>query len=403
MIITALFTFFTLTLLFPLMLVFMQGPSVSAELAMGTALALGGLYVTRQMKELRRVVPYLACMFVYIASAYYWKDHDNDLTAKYTLGLICYLVPAGLLLREFSDRGRGDAVLLGVAIFTLCLAAAGLEVLRTVGVENLVKEVGINLSRSNIENTSYIYLHFFTITNVLIGMSTFGICALAGIVVLSLDAPILLKLVASIAFSMALYANIQVLTRGAVVSAALGIMGTLPWVAVSMGPRRVVRYSAVGLGIVGCLMVYAVLANRAILENARVLVQRISETGDDMRLTHWNEAIGIIQRNIFGGGRGFMQTHTWAHNLFLDTALTAGLPGFLSMCLCVFMASIHILRVLLRGRRALHAVFLVLLSQFLAVFVLSMTSPPSLPLFGFILLVAGFFARPFRPSDQGIA
>jgi O-antigen ligase len=381
----------------------MQGPSVTAELALGAAMAFCGLYVTRRMEDIKRLVPYLGCIFVYIASAYYWKDHDNDLTAKYTLGLFCYLITAGMVLRALVDRGRGNGVLLGLTLFSLCLAAVGMEVLRTVGVETLVKIVGLGLSRSNAENESYTYLHFFTITNVIIGMSTFAISALAGIVVLSLDAPIFIKCVSIFAFGIALYINIEVLTRGAVVSAALGIVGTFPWLAAKMGLRRLLRYSAIGVGALAGLLAFVVLANRAIMENVRILGERISQTGDDARLTHWQEATRLIQRNPLGGGRVFMQTHTWAHNLFLDIALTAGLPGLLSVGLCLMLACLQICRVLLRGRGMLDPVFLVLLSQFLAVLVLSMTSPPSLPLFGLLLLVAGFFARPFRREDQQFA
>ncbi|HZZ19642.1 MAG TPA: hypothetical protein VFE25_09745, partial [Opitutaceae bacterium] len=82
--------FYTFAMLFPLMLIFMQGPSVTAEMALGVALSVGGLFVTRQVRELRRIIPYVVCMVPYMALAYYWKDLDNDLTAKYTLGLILY-------------------------------------------------------------------------------------------------------------------------------------------------------------------------------------------------------------------------------------------------------------------------------------------------------------------------
>jgi hypothetical protein len=389
----------TFSMLLPLMLIFMQGPSVSAELAAGFAISVGGLFLTRQMRELKRAVPYVVCMVPYMALAFYWKDLDNDLTAKYTLGLILYLVPAGLLMREMTDRGQGRGVLLGIIISSLCLAAVGLEVLHTVGIENLVKSMGISLSRNNVENETYKYLHFFVITNVIIGMSTFGVCALTCVVVLILDVPFYAKVLSLVGFGIALYINVQVITRGAIVSAALGMVLSLPWVASVMGPRKVFRYSLLAaMGVAGVLA-YGYFYNRAIWEKLSVLTERISESGDDSRLTHWNEAVGIIQRDIWGGGRGFMQTHTWAHNFFLDTALTAGIPGFLSLLALLLVAFFHIGRVLLRGRRTLDPVFLVLLAMFLAVLVLTMTSPPSLPLFGVLLLAAGFFARPFN-RDQ---
>lgn len=399
MITTSITASVTFGLLLPLIMIFMQGPSVTAELALGTVLAVCGLYVTRRMEDIKRLVPYLACMFVYIATAYYWKDHDNDLTAKYTLGLICYLVTAGMVLRALVDRGRGNGVLLGLALFSLSLAAVGLEVLRTVGVENLVKTMGLSLSRSNVENETFTYLHFFSITNVIIGMSSFAICGLAGIVILSLEAPAFIKCVSIIGFGVALYTNVQVITRGAVISAALGVAGAFPFLAAKMGLRRLVRYSVAGLGALVVVLGFVVFANRSIMENVRFFAERVSQAGDDMRLTHWQEATGLIGRNPFGGGRVFMQTHTWAHNLFLDTALTAGFPGLCSVAFCLLLASLQICRVLLRSRGTLDPVFLVLLAQFLAVFVLAMTSPPSLPLFGFLLLVAGFFARPYNRDD----
>jgi len=396
MILTGFFTFCMLT---PLMLIFMQGPSVSAELGLGCLMAVGGLFLTRQVRELKRMVPYVVCMIPYMALAFYWKDLDNDLTAKYTLGLILYLVPAGLLMREFADRGKGNGVILGIILCALCLAAVGLEVLRTVGIDNLVKTMGLSMSRNNVENESYKYLHFFVITNVIIGMSTFGICALTCIVVLILDVPILVKIVGVLGFAVALYINVQVITRGAIVSAAIGIVFSLPWVAAIMGPKKVFRYAVLAAAVLAGILAYGYFYKRAIWEKLSVLSDRISESGDDTRLTHWNEAVGIIKRDIWGGGRAFMQTHTWAHNFFLDTALTAGIPGFLSLLVLLVLAFLQIGRVLLRGRRLLHPIFLVFLSLFFAVLVLTMTSPPSLPLFGVLLLAAGFFARPFNRDE----
>ena len=396
MIITGFFTFCMLT---PLILIFMQGPSVSAELGLGCMMAVGGLFFTRQIRELKRMVPYLVCMVPYIALAFYWKDLDNDLTAKYTLGLILYLVPAGLMMRELADRGKGNGVIVGIIMCSLCLAAAGLEVLRTVGIENLVKTMGLSLSRNNVENESYKYLHFFVITNVIIGMSTFGICALTCIIVLILDVPVLVKCAGILGFALALYINVQVITRGAIVSAAVGILLSLPWVAGTMGPKKVFRYAVAAATLLAGVLAYGYFFQKAIWEKVSALSERISESGDDSRLTHWNEAVGIIQRDIWGGGRGFMQTHTWAHNFFLDTALTAGIPGFLSLLALLVLVFLHIARVLLRGRRLLHPIFLVILSLFSAVFVLTMTSPPSLPLFGVLLLAAGFFARPFNRDE----
>lgn len=396
MILTGFYTFCMLT---PLMLIFMQGPSVSAELALGCIMAVGGLFLTRQVRELKRMVPYVVCMIPYMALAFYWKDLDNDLTAKYTLGLILYLVPAGLLMREFADRGKGNGVILGIILCSLCLAAVGFEVLRTVGVDNLVKTMGLSMSRNNVENESYKYLHFFVITNVIIGMSTFGICALTCIIVLILDVPILVKVVGVLGFALALYINVQVITRGAIVSAAIGVVFALPWVAAIMGPKKVFRYAVIAATVLAGILAYGYFFKRAIWEKLGVLSDRISESGDDTRLTHWNEAMGIIKRDVWGGGRGFMQTHTWAHNFFLDTALTAGIPGFLSLLVLLVLAFLHISRVLLRGRRLLHPIFLVFLSLFFAVLVLTMTSPPSLPLFGVLLLAAGFFARPFSRDD----
>jgi len=390
----------TFALLFPLMLVFMQGPSMSAELALGAAFAFAGLFLTRNVRELKRVFPYLGVMVVYLASAYYWLDAANDLSARYTLGLICYLIPAGLFLRKLVDRGQGGAVLVGTALFSLCLAAVGLEVLRTVGVENIVKTVGLDLSRSNVDSNSFTFLHYFTIVNVIIGMSTFAICALAGSVALFLNVPVGAKIVVALGFCVALYTNVQVLTRGAVVSAGLGVFCAFPLVAVNMGARRFIRYSLVGICLFGGLAAYALTTNGAVNEKAHALLQRISETGDDTRLLHWHEAAGIIQHNLLGGGRRFMQTHTWAHNLFLDTALSTGIPGLISVALCLFLAFARIARVLLQGRRELHPIFVVFLAQFLAVFVLCMTSPPNIPLFGFLLLGAGFFASPFTRDDQ---
>ncbi|HEY5228552.1 MAG TPA: hypothetical protein VIJ19_08420, partial [Opitutaceae bacterium] len=322
MILTAAITF---GMLLPLILIFMQGPSVTAELAVGFAISVGGLFVTRQMRELKRAVPYVVCMVPYMALAYYWKDLDNDLTAKYTLGLILYLVPAGLLMRELTDRGQGRGVLLGIIVSSLCLAAAGLEVLHTVGIENLVKSMGITLSRNNVENETYKYLHFFVITNVIIGMSTFGVCALTCVVVLILDVPVLVKILSLVGFAIGLYINVQVITRGAIVSAALGLILSLPWVASVMGPRKVFKYTLLAVTGIAGILAYGYFFKRSIWEKVSVLTDRITESGDDTRLTHWNEAVGIIQRDVWGGGRGFMQTHTWAHNFFLDMALTAGI------------------------------------------------------------------------------
>ncbi|HZZ18690.1 MAG TPA: O-antigen ligase family protein, partial [Opitutaceae bacterium] len=309
---------------------------------------------------------------------------------------ILYIMPTGLMMRELTDRGRGNGVLLGVVLFSFCLAAVGLEILHTVGVENLVKSIGLNLSRSNVENESYKYLHFFVITNVIIGMSTFGVCALTCAVVLILNAPMFVKFLATLGFALALYINVQVITRGAIVSAGVGVLFSLPWVALNLGPKRIARYSIVAATLLGALLAYGYFYKRSIWEKITALTERISESGDDTRLTHWNEAVRIIQRDVWGGGRGFMQTHTWAHNFFLDSGLTAGIPGILSVLALLILAFLQIARVLLRGRRALHPVFLVILALFFAILVLTMTSPPSLPLFGMLLLAAGFFARPFN-------
>lgn len=383
----------TIILLTPLAWVVLNGPQPSLVEIAGGSIALGWLAMKNQLMALRYLLPFFAAGMVYTVSGYIASDRSDLVmySSQMALLLMFYGLPTGLCLRRLAAEDEGEQVAIGLVVFALCMAAVSLVILRLPEVQRITGETQGTFQRTNGDENDITYLRFFHISNIIIGVIPFTLFALAGLpAALTARRPALLALL-GLSVGVAVYANVLIATRTALLAGAASglIVMLLSWSAI---PRR--RWLLFG-GALTATGLFAMLYFRQNIARFDYLLERFAEAGSDGRLPIWSEAMGLVARFPQGQVAGNMQTHSWAHNLFLDVGLTNGWVAIGAVLMMFTCAYWHVARRILAGGFFRSSANLVMLGWLLSTSLAGMIQPPQ-PVFLTVLHLACAYFAPVR-------
>lgn len=386
----------SLALLMPLAGVITNYPQPALLEIAGGVLALSWLAAQGQLLALRHVLPFLAAGVVYAACGYIAADRLDLVMYSHQMALLVlfYGLPAGLCLRRLAETERGDQVAAALLVFALGMAAIFLVILRLPEVQRITGESRGVFQRTNgDEDQAIVYLHFFSLTNIIIGVIPFTIFALAAIPAAMTTRSPLVRILACAGTVLAAYVNLLIATRTALLAAALSTALILGCALRRISVRRWLLFGAA----LAAPAAVAVLYFRQNTERFSYLLERFAEAGDDGRIEIWSEAAGLVLRFPAGQSAGKMQSHSWGHNLFLDVGLTNGwvaIAAVLAMFACVYL---FVLRRLWRGNFFSLSANVILLGWLLATSLAGLLQPPQPAFLTVLHLACGFFA-PFRKT-----
>jgi O-antigen ligase len=277
----------------------------------------------------------------------------------------------------------------------LGLALVGLYITRVIDPYDYVKITNEGVVRGNLEEGARLtYLGFFFTEDLIIGIIPLTILALASMIAILLPTSKVGVALALAATGIAAYVNFSVVTRTTLVSCGIAI-ALVAWL-----NRSEIRLVAVKrLAALACVLLVAsagffFVVRKPVVQNAvahvDAMAQRMDKANEDGRLDHWLEAVQRIAERPEGDARILMTSQYWAHNLFLDSALSTGLLGMLSIVAVFTLPLVRLYRVIAAGRLAASPLFQIVCAQFLAVWIAAQISPPNLAYFVFTMIATGF-------------
>jgi hypothetical protein len=389
---------FTCALLVPLGWFVLSGPQPALFQIAGGVGALVWLAAKGQLLALLQLLPFLAAGIVYAVAGYIVADRADLVMYSYQMALLLlfYGLPAGLCLRRLAEGEQGDKVAWALVVFAICMAAVSLIILRTPEVQRITGETAGTFQRTNGESSDVVvYLRYFKITNIIIGVIPFTLFALAALPVALVARSWALRLLACVAVGVAVYANVLIATRTALMAATLSSVAVLLFAFPHVPKRRWLSFA--GAIAVTAAVVGIYFGRHA--ERFSYLLERFAEAGDDGRLGIWSEALGLVERFPYGQVAGRMQSHSWAHNLFLDVGLTNGwiaIAAVLAMFVCAYYYA---------GQRLLVSGFfnsatnVIMLTWLISTSIAAMIQPPQ-PVFLTVLHLAFAYFAPYRPTRE---
>ncbi len=308
-------------LLFPLAWTICNGPKVAFAQVAGGLVALAWLASKRHLWALLRLSPFLLAGMIYAFCAYVSAEPRDTYPYQAALVLLFYGLPTGLCLRRLVQRDQDGPVAWAMLAFAIGMTAIGFVILNNPEVQRITAVSAGGFQRTNgTDDNAIAYLHLFSISNVIIGIIPFTLFALAAVPLALTARSWTLRVAVGAAAILAGYANVQIATRTTLMATVLSGIAVFALAFRSIPWRRHVVYGAslaalllAGAGYVGMKS-----------DRFQYLVGRFSEMGSDSRLDIWSEAVGILERTPDGHGIRQLQSHEWAHNLFLDVGLTDG-------------------------------------------------------------------------------
>lgn len=386
-------------LLTPLAWIVLNGPHLALlEVVVGMS-ALAWLAAKGQVFALLRLIPFLCAGFLYAFTAYVANDRPDLVMYSYqtALLLLFYGLPAGLCLRRLA-QGEGSGVGCALLVLAIGMAAISLLILRLPEVQRITGEVTGSFQRTNGEEDTIVYLRFFSITNIIIGVIPFTIFGLAALP-LALVTPYLgLRVLAVTAVGVAAFANILIATRTALLAAICSSVVVLILALPTVPARRWL----ISLGVVMIPGVVAVAYFGGETERFNYLLSRFAEAGNDGRLGIWAEGWALLQRHPGGQAAASLQSHSWAHNLFLDVGITHGWVAVVAVLAMFVYAYYQVARRLLGGGFFASAANPLMLGWLIATSFAGMMQPPQPVFLAVLHLAAGYFA-PVRRSAPPLA
>jgi len=364
------------------------GPNPYKVFFFGGTFALVELAKAGLLRALWRAWPIPLMVGLYLIAGWIAPQIDVELESygvSAAVGTAYYGVAAGFCLALWSRKEPG-AVLLGFISFAFGLVIAANEIIREIGIENIIKLSNNEFERENPES-GIIFMGIFRIYNVIIGVIPMTVFALAALPLLLFVGMNLHKLLVIIASIGAIYANIVVATRTTLLAAAL----TYLCVFIVLYLKRAINMSR--FTVILLVWILSGVAFTRALDLGGLfepLMKRISEVGQDSRFNNWRESAVLLWNNPLGSGKDH-PSEVWAHNLFLDSGLTNGLFGMLSMLVLYGFMFYSTLRVMQRTDILRQPVAVVFLSAFLASFFIAVTEPPNSSLISFSYLTCCFY------------
>ncbi len=377
------------SLLFPLAWTICNGPRVAFVQVAGGLVALAWLASKRQLWALLRLSPFVFAGMIYAFCSYVSAEPRDTYPYQAALVLLFYGLPTGLCLRRLVLRDRDGPVAWAMLAFAIGMTAIGLFILRNPEVQRITAVSAAGLQRTNgADDTAIAYLHVFSISNVIIGIIPFTLFALAALPLVLAARGLALRLAVCAAAVLAGYANILIATRTTLMATALSGIAVLALAFRSIPGRRLLVCGAsmaalllVGVGYVG-----------AKSDRFQFLVGRFAEMGSDSRLDIWSEAARILERTPDGHGIRQLQSHEWAHNLFLDVGLTDGWIAIVAM-MAMYGGAFYFAWRAVRTPGFFEAgASVMMLGWLLSTFVASMILPPQAAFLATMHFALGYFS-----------
>lgn len=389
----------TCTLLTPLAWVILNGPKPALIEIAGGLIALGWLARKGQLLALRHVFPFLAAGIVYATAGYIAADRNDLVMYSYQMAalLLFYGLPAGLCLRRLAERGDERQVAGGLLVFAIGMALISLVILRLPEVQRITGETAGTFQRTNGDENEITYLRFFSLSNIIIGVIPFTLFAVAALPAALTTRSLPLRLFVCVTVVVAVYANVMIATRTALLAGAVAaaVVLLLSWRHV---PRRQWLYFAGAVSVIALVATFYFRQNDARLS---YLIERFGAAGEDGRLPIWSEALALVLRFPQGQVAGHLQTHSWAHNLFLDVGLTNGWTAIAAVMAMFAWVYFQVTRRLLAGRFFDSTSNVIMLSWLLATSFAGMIQPPQPAFLALLHLACGFFA-PVLPTRRAM-
>jgi hypothetical protein len=364
-----------LALFFPLGWFALAGPNALRMFLAGAIFALFELNRARLLPSLRHAwpVPLLVCLYAiggWIAPSVEVDTHNFEANAA--VSTACYGVTAGFCLAYWSRRYT-RATLLAFLLFALVLTVAANVLIRTVGVENIVKVSESELVREN-PDEEFVFMSIFKPTNVIIGIVPMTLFALAALPLLLLPRQGPYKVLLILTSIGAIYANLIVVTRTTIMATMLSFGCVL----VLLTLRGSIKKRWIGVFLMTCCLSAVILATSSHFAGSfGRLTDRFSSLMDDGRIGLWRDGAKLVWDYPLGGGMVGLIEYPWAHNLFLDCGLTNGWIGMTSMLVLFGLFSCVVARVIQKTNVLEQPFGLVLVSLFVAGVLISLTEPPN--------------------------
>ncbi len=298
-----------------------------------------------------------------------------------------YGLVAGICLSKHASRQQ-EAVILALAVFSTVMVAFGIYILRIAGMDKLVFIGNAGVERGNITDR-LAFFRFFGIANVLIGIIAYTIFSFSWLSTFLTKLNFKVKVIAAVGFLLAVYANTLTLTRTNF--AALAVSFAITYcLQLKSAPEMLIRPTLIK--IIGTVLgVYGMFVFLTFQDGLDSISSRFAETGKDSRLEVWGEAISLALKFPIGGGIDHLTSHLWAHNLFLDVALTAGWFGVLPVLGLTITIAFSWIRLLKQPHSLANPLLIFMFSCTLMVFIAAMIHPP-LPHHICWLILSGSFA-----------
>lgn len=380
------------TLLFPLSWTICNGPKVAFVQLIGGFIALSWLAYKRQILALIRVGPFILAGILYAFMSYASAEPRDTYPYQAAVMMLFYGIPAGLCLRRLVEEGRGRAVGWAMMAFAAGMSLVGLIILKNPEVQRITAEASGSFQRTNgSEGEVIMYLRIFSISNVIIGIVPFTLFALAAFPAALTSRSLTLKLLVAASAVLAAYTNIEIATRTTLMAAALSTIAVMALAFRSMSWRRLLGFGVGMLILLGAGVGYITRKS----DRFNYLLDRFSTMGSDSRLGIWSEAIRILERTPEGHGIRQLQSHEWAHNLFLDVGLADGWVAIVAigaMYCGVFFFTWKTVRITGFFDSGPNVI---MFGWLLATFFASMILPPQAAFLATMHLALGYFA-PFR-------
>jgi branched-subunit amino acid transport protein AzlD len=358
----------------------------------GGCIALAWLGLKKDVFVLFKLSPFIFAGILYALAAYVSNEPRDTYPYQAAMVLLFYGLPTGLCFRRLVAMGRGRAVSWALMSFAVVMSIVGLIILKNPEVQRITAEATGGFQRTNGSDTEVIvYLRYFSITNVIIGIVPFTLFALAAFPAALTERGMLLKIFICGTAIIAAYTNVQIATRTTLMAAALSSVLVMLLAFRSMSWRRLMGFGAFMLVLAGAGIAYVTHKS----DRFYYLMDRFAAMGSDSRLGIWSEAFKILQRTPDGHGIRQLQSHEWAHNLFLDVGLTDGWIAIVAMALLYGGAFFLAWRCVRSANFFDSGANVIMLGWLMASFVASMILPPQLAFLATMHISLGFFA-PYR-------
>jgi len=365
-------------------------------------MAMGCLFLKRQVMAWTRIAPALLFGLIYAACAYVVREPRDLFPFQSALLLLFYGFPTGLCLRRLSQDGHENSVAWALVCFSIAMAGVALIILQAAGQARIVSEasVGAEMSRSNAasEFNAVYYLRYFSITNIIIGIIPFTVFGLSTLPTSLTARSYLLRFGVLCAIAMAAYVNVQVATRTTLAACALSTLAIIPLVIRAVSFRRRLLFGMMSVAIAVAGYIY-VTRNKDIFH---FLANRFSDVTQDSRLMIWRESLRILADTPDGNGIRRLSSHVWAHNLFLDVGLANGWIALLAIIAFCGVGLFFTWRSFREPDFSGSSANVIMLGWLISGFLALMVVPPLLPLLAMLYLGLAYFA-PYRPNPTALS